>query len=198
MRKYTFYALLLTIINGAYASNNLEDDVPCSHAKAHVALPVEDIQTAKNFYASVFNVVPKAGKSPADEPVYALEIGPMVIAFNQVRKVAMSPVNTILAEDLAALKAVKDTYFVPCQHVGFFHLAPKEFEDIILRAKHQRARFIMEPTIINPQTRHEQWLAFFTDPQGYVLEIRASSVQRGFQPTEFEQQSGHNIKITKP
>ena len=197
MRKYTLYAILLTVINVACASSKLEDEISYRYAKAHVALPVEDIQIAKNFYACVFNVVPKAGKTPAGEPVYALEVGPMVIAFNQVRKVAMSPVNTISTEDVAAIKAVKDTYFVPCQHVGFFHLTPKEFEDIIARAKHQQARFIMEPTIMNPQTPHEQWLAFFTDPQGYVLEIRASLAQRGFQPAEFEQQSGRNMKSTK-
>ena len=55
----------------------------------------------------------------------------------------------------------------------------------------------MPPTVINPNSDHEQLLAFATDPQGYVIEIRSSHAQRGFQPKEFEQQAQENKKITK-
>lgn len=185
----------IAVISIAHASDE-KDSTGYINAKAHLALPVEDIEKAKEFYTSVFQVPVHEGKTPDGKPVYALEIGPMVIAFNEVPKVDRNGVHC-MSDEGKELPKVDDTYFVPCQHFGFFHLTPNEFEGIIERLKKKEAPFVLEPTVVNPNSDQEQLLAFVRDPQGYVIEIRASHSQRGFQPKEFEQQALENEKDRK-
>ncbi|WP_032113847.1 VOC family protein [Candidatus Paracaedibacter symbiosus] len=111
-----------------------DNEIKYMNTKSHLALPVEDIEKARNFYVDVFRVPVNEGTTPEGNPVYALEIGPIIISFNQLPKVEMSEVNSI-PNDILKLNKIRDTYFVSSQHWGLYNLTKNEFDGIIQRLK---------------------------------------------------------------
>ncbi len=194
MKKVIYYLLAILTIKVCYATDDNHEMQEYKTAKSHLAIPVENIAIMKDFYTSVFNVEAHEGKTPNGKTIYAIELGPIILAFNEVEKVPMSLANTIPADCEKELRQVKQNYFIPCQHFGLFHLTHNQFTTIVDRLVQKQARFLLEPTAVNPGTDHEQMLTFIYDPQGYIMELRASHVVRGFQAKEFEQQAIENQK----
>ncbi|WP_010298614.1 VOC family protein [Candidatus Odyssella thessalonicensis] len=184
---------LITVSLNCAAASQIQD-LDYSNTKSHMALPVEDIEVAKNFYSQVFGVEAIANKAPNGKPVYAFQIGPMVLALNEVDHVPMSAANTILKNDTKALARAKSEHFIPCQHFGLFGLSSTTFSTLVDRLKAQEVEFVLEPTALNPGTPQQQLFTFVWDPQGYIIELRSSNFARGFQSQEYAQQAPDNIK----
>lgn len=195
MKKHLTKLLMVVTISLNCAEATQIQDLDYSNTKSHMALPVENIEVTKNFYSQVFGVEAIANKAPNGKPVYAFQIGPMVLALNEVDYVPMSAANTILKNDTQALARAKSEYFIPCQHFGLFGLSPATFSILVDRLKVQGAEFVLEPTALNPNTSQQQLFTFVWDPQGYIIELRSSNFARGFQSQEYAQQAPNNIKV---
>lgn len=128
-------------------------DVP----RFHLAVPVDDLDAARSFYAGVLGLA--EGRSDArwiDWDLYGHQF------------------VTHLVDDHpgpAAHNAV-DGHAVPVPHFGVL-LTTAAFHELAGRLREADADFVIEPYLRFAGEPGEQWTMFFTDPAGNALECKA-------------------------
>lgn len=123
----------------------------------HLALPVHDLEAARRFYGSVLGC--PEGRS-SEQWVDFDFFGHQLVAH--------------LAPDEAGHRATNavDGDAVPVRHFGVV-LSVSDWRALIDRLTAAGVRFIVEPHVRFRGEVGEQWTAFFLDPSGNALELKA-------------------------
>ncbi len=124
----------------------------------HVAVPVDDLKTARNFYRDVLGC--KEGRSSNQWVDFNLFGHQFVIHYkpkNKDEKLHFNPV---------------DGHDVPVPHYGVV-LTWSDWEALAIKLKEQKVSFVIEPYIRFQGQVGEQATMFFLDPCGNALEFKA-------------------------
>eukprot|EP00294_Goniomonas_avonlea_P011721 CAMPEP_0114540626 /NCGR_PEP_ID=MMETSP0114-20121206/876_1 /TAXON_ID=31324 /ORGANISM="Goniomonas sp, Strain m" /LENGTH=182 /DNA_ID=CAMNT_0001724817 /DNA_START=13 /DNA_END=558 /DNA_ORIENTATION=- len=156
----------LNILEGRVASCVLRRGVtstteakPAPGSPFHYALPVHDVEVARNFYGKVLGLVEgrRAGNKWQD---YSLAGHQIVCHWvgNDYR--CQDYYNPVDGDD------------VPVPHFGLA-LTVEDFQTLVARLKAHNVKFIIEPHLRFEGMPGEQWTCFFKDPSGNNLEFKA-------------------------
>ena len=124
----------------------------------HLAIPVDDLSAARQFYGEVLGLLP--GRSTdqwADWDFYGHQLVTHVVPGGEGRSMAHNPV---------------DGHDVPVPHFGLI-LSIVDFHALAERLREAGTRFVIEPYVRFKGEVGEQWTMFFTDPAGNALEFKA-------------------------
>lgn len=122
----------------------------------HLAIPVDDLKAADDFYAGVLGC-PRGRRS--DEWIDYDFFGHQLVAH-------LAP-----SECRAAASNAVDGHDVPVRHFGIV-MAPAEWRALAARLKAAGASFIIEPNIRFKGEPGEQGTFFIGDPAGNALEFK--------------------------
>lgn len=124
----------------------------------HLAIPVHDIQAARNFYGEVLGF--EAGRSDTRWTDWNFE-GHQVVT-HQVD----GHVNAVAGTNPV------DGHDVPVPHFGLV-LDVARFQELAGRLTDAGTEFVIEPYVRFEGEPGEQWTMFFLDPSGNALEFKA-------------------------
>ena len=124
----------------------------------HLAIPVGDIDAAREFYGEVMGF--GQGRSDTRWTDWNVE-GHQVV--------------THMVDDYTAPVAghnVVDGHQVPVPHFGLV-LSPERFQELAARMTERGTEFVIEPYVRFQGEPGEQWTMFFLDPSGNAMEFKA-------------------------
>jgi extradiol dioxygenase family protein len=124
----------------------------------HLAIPVHDIEVARQFYGNVLGL--DRGRSDTRWTDWNMS-GHQVVTHEVDRH---SPA-------IAGMNPV-DGHDVPVPHFGLV-LTVDRFKEMSARLTAAGVAFIIEPHVRFPGETGEQWTMFFLDPSGNALEFKA-------------------------
>ncbi|RDI68215.1 VOC family protein [Nocardia pseudobrasiliensis] len=130
-----------------------------SRPAVHLAIPVDDLDTARAFYGGVLGLA--EGRSTDHWIDWNLHGHQLVT-------------HIVAAEDHARGTSEVDGHDVPIPHFGLL-LPPDEFHALAARLRTAGTEFVIEPYLRFPGQPAEQWTMFFHDPAGNALEFKAFS-----------------------
>jgi len=125
----------------------------------HLAIPVHDIEVARQFYGEVLGL--ERGRS--DERWTDWNMGGHQVVTHQVDGHgggAVAGTNPV------------DGHEVPVPHFGLVLSVPG-FKELAGRLRAAGVSFVIEPYVRFPGEPGEQWTMFFLDPSGNAMEFKA-------------------------
>ena len=122
----------------------------------HLAVPVDDLTAARNFYGSVLGL--EQGRSADTWVDWNLHGHQLVTHLAPAREQGIS--NPV------------DGHDVPVPHFGLILTIP-EFHDVAERLRSGGRQFVIEPYVRFEGEAGEQWTMFLLDPAGNALEFKA-------------------------
>ena len=123
----------------------------------HLAIPVDDIPSARNFYGGVLGFT--EGRS-SDQWIDWNIYGHQVVT------------HQVAAAGHVAGRNHVDGHEVPVPHFGVV-LAVDDFHALADRLRAVDTQFVIEPYLRFAGELGEQWTMFFLDPSGNALEFKA-------------------------
>jgi extradiol dioxygenase family protein len=127
------------------------------HPRFHLAIPVDDITRARDFYGGVLGL--SEGRS-ADDWVDWNFYGHQLVT------------HRAPARDRDAGRNHVDGHEVPVPHFGLL-LSTEEFHALAERFKAAGVTFVIEPYLRFAGEPGEQWTMFLRDPAGNALEFKS-------------------------
>jgi extradiol dioxygenase family protein len=122
----------------------------------HLAVPVDDLSTARHFYANVLGLIEgRSSDKWVDFDFYGHQF-----VIHEVKKKSASDSNPV------------DGHDVPVPHFGVI-LEMKDWRVLASKLKSAKVKFIVEPYIRFEGQPGEQATLFFEDPCGNALEFKA-------------------------
>jgi uncharacterized protein len=143
----------------------------------HLAIPVHDIEVARDFYGEVLGL--ERGRS--DERWTDWNMGGHQVVTHQVDGHGVSGDATKTTEATDATDATEgaiagtnpvDGHDVPVPHFGLV-LSVQRFNELAARLRAAGVSFVIEPYVRFQGEPGEQWTMFFLDPSGNALEFKA-------------------------
>jgi extradiol dioxygenase family protein len=128
----------------------------------HLAIPVDDIHAAREFYGKVLGF--EQGRS--DTRWIDWNMGGHQVVTHQVGEPGAT------SRDGVAGSNPVDGHQVPVPHFGLV-LPVQEFQDLAARLRDAGTEFVIEPYVRFQGEPGEQWTMFFLDPAGNALEFKA-------------------------
>ncbi|MFI6702105.1 VOC family protein [Streptomyces sp. NPDC050509] len=138
-------------------------DQPASLAPFHLAIPVDDIDAARQFYGKVLGF----GEGRSDTKWIDWNFGGHQVVTHQVGD---GPSGTP-RDGIAGTNPV-DGHQVPVPHFGLVLSVP-EFQELAERLTAVDTQFVIEPYVRFQGEPGEQWTMFFLDPAGNAMEFKA-------------------------
>ncbi|MEU4344562.1 VOC family protein [Nocardia sp. NPDC023852] len=123
----------------------------------HLAVPVDDLETARHFYGEVLGL--EQGRS-----------GDHWIDWNLSGHQLVTHVIQHAHEEVGSSEV--DGHHVPIPHFGLL-LSPDHFHDLSDRLRSTGTEFLIDPYLRFPDRPGAQWTMFFRDPSGNALEFKA-------------------------
>lgn len=128
-----------------------------SHARFHLAVPVDDLAAAREFYGGVLGCPQgRASDQWVDWDLY----GHQLVTHVAPAPSAERPTNEV------------DGHAVPVPHFGVL-LEVEQFHALAVRLSAAGVSFLIEPYLRFEGQPGEQWTMFFADPAGNALEFKA-------------------------
>jgi extradiol dioxygenase family protein len=127
-------------------------------APFHLAIPVHDIEVARQFYGTVLGL--PRGRSDASWTDWNLDGHQLVTHQVSSSAAAPPPTNPV------------DGHQVPVPHFGVV-LSIERFHQLAARIREAGIAFAIEPYVRFEGRPGEQWTMFFFDPSGNALEFKA-------------------------
>jgi uncharacterized protein len=127
-------------------------------APFHLAIPVDDIDTARHFYGEVLGL--PRGRSDALWTDWNLDGHQLVTHQVSSARPDAPPTNPV------------DGHAVPVPHFGLV-LTVDRFQELAQRIRDAGVAFVIEPYVRFEGETGEQWTMFFFDPSGNALEFKA-------------------------
>lgn len=124
----------------------------------HLAIPVDDIDTARQFYGDVLGF--GRGRSAERWTDWNFEGHQLVTHQVDEHRAAVAGTNSV------------DGHDVPVPHFGLV-LEVDRFHDLAQRLTAAGTDFLIEPYLRFRGEPGEQWTMFFLDPSGNALEFKA-------------------------
>jgi uncharacterized protein len=124
----------------------------------HLAIPVGDIDAARNFYGEVLGF----GRGRSAERWTDWNVDGHQVVTHQVD----NHVNAVAGTNLV------DGHEVPVPHFGLVLSVPR-FQELARRLTDAGTDFVIEPYVRFEGQPGEQWTMFFLDPAGNALEFKA-------------------------
>jgi uncharacterized protein len=140
---------------------NRSDDVL---APFHLAVPVDDIDAARQFYGEVLGLV--EGRSDTrwiDWNLYGHQL--------VTHQVGAAPDSAHPDDHIAGTNSV-DGHDVPVPHFGVV-LPVDSFKELADKLRGSGVEFVIDPYVRFEGEPGEQWTMFFKDPAGNALEFKA-------------------------
>jgi extradiol dioxygenase family protein len=141
-----------------FSSESGEYPDPAPGSPFHLALPVHDLDIAKDFYGNVLGCA--EGRSSAKWQDYSLNGHQIVCHWVGENYRCQDYFNPVDGDD------------VPVPHFGLA-LTEDQFHALADRLKNAGIQFIIEPHLRFKGQPGEQWTMFFKDPSGNNLEFKA-------------------------
>ncbi|WP_405970635.1 VOC family protein [Streptomyces sp. NBC_00988] len=138
-------------------------DDPTTLPPFHLAIPVDDIDAARDFYGKVLGF--SEGRSDTRWTDWNFR-GHQVVTHQVGDGPSASP-----RDGVAGTNPV-DGHEVPVPHFGLVLPVP-EFQELAERLKAVDTAFVIEPYVRFQGEPGEQWTMFFLDPAGNALEFKA-------------------------
>ncbi len=127
------------------------------HPAVHLAVPVDDLDAAREFYGRVLGLT--QGRS-SDHWIDWNMRGHQLVTHLVSGGVVVAGMSEV------------DGHRVPIPHYGLL-LPPDEFHTLVGRLRSAGVEFMIEPYLRFPGRPGEQWTMFFRDPAGNALEFKA-------------------------
>ena len=134
---------------------------PAPGVPFHVAIPVHNIDVAKQFYGETLGL--EEGRSSTKWQDYAMHGHQVVVHWVGEEYRAQDYVNPVDGDE------------VPVPHFGLQMPTYELWKDVVDRVKAAGIPFIIEPTLRFEGAPGEQWTCFFKDPSGNNLEFKHMS-----------------------
>lgn len=131
---------------------------PAPGSPFHLAVPVHDLDLAKDFYGNVLGC--KEGRSSSKWQDYSLNGHQIVCHWVGSSYRCQDYFNPVDGDD------------IPVPHFGLA-MTEEEFHSLAERLKNAGIKFIVEPHLRFKGQPGEQWTMFFKDPSGNNLEFKA-------------------------
>lgn len=131
---------------------------PAPGSPFHLALPVHNLEVAKEFYGNVLGCA--EGRSSEKWQDYSLNGHQIVCHWAGDDYRCIDYFNPVDGDD------------IPVPHFGLA-LTEDEFKALVERLQKAGVKFIIEPTLRFKGMPGEQWTMFFKDPSGNNLEFKA-------------------------
>lgn len=131
---------------------------PAPGSPFHLAVPVHDLDLAKDFYGNVLGC--KEGRSSSKWQDYSLNGHQIVCHWVGSSYRCQDYFNPVDGDD------------IPVPHFGLA-MTEEEFHALAERLKNAGIKFIVEPHLRFKGQPGEQWTMFFKDPSGNNLEFKA-------------------------
>ena len=128
----------------------------------HIAVPVDDLAAARNFYANILGC--PEGRS-SDHWIDFNLYGHQIVAH---LKPSAAPRNRNTAGDTNSV----DNHEVPIPHFGVV-LSPSDWKQLAARVRTANIPFVIEPYTRFEGQIGEQSTMFFLDPAGNALEFKS-------------------------
>jgi extradiol dioxygenase family protein len=128
-------------------------------APFHLAIPVGDIEAARQFYGDVMGLT--RGRSDARWTDWNL-YGHQLVTHEVSGTAGVEPV---------AGTSVVDGHEVPVPHFGIV-LTVAQFQELATRLQAMDVEFVIPPYLRFAGEPGEQWTMFFLDPSGNALEFK--------------------------
>lgn len=128
-----------------------------SHPRFHLAVPVDDLAAAREFYGGVLGC-PQGRES--DQWVDWDLFGHQLVTHVAPSAPGERPTNEV------------DGHAVPVPHFGVL-LEVEQFHALADRVRGAGTTFVIEPYLRFAGQPGEQWTMFFSDPAGNALEFKA-------------------------
>jgi extradiol dioxygenase family protein len=122
----------------------------------HLAMPVDDIAAAKEFYGGVLGL--EQGRSTDTWVDWNLQ--------------GHQFVTHLAPERQKGIHNPVDGHEVPVPHFGLI-LTVEKFQELAERLKAAETEFVIEPYVRFPGEVGEQWTMFLLDPAGNAMEFKA-------------------------
>jgi uncharacterized protein len=129
-------------------------------APFHLAIPVVDIEAARQFYGDVMGL--DRGRSDARWTDWNL-FGHQLVTHEVSRPAGVKPVTGT---------SLVDGHEVPVPHFGIVLSVP-HFQELAARLEAMHVDFVIKPYLRFAGEPGEQWTMFFLDPSGNALEFKA-------------------------
>ena len=126
-------------------------------APFHLAIPVDDIEAAREFYGGTMGL--DRGRSDTKWTDWNFD-GHQLVTHEVQHTRSPVPTNPV------------DGHDVPVPHFGLV-LSVQRFTELADRLRAAGTQFVIEPYVRFEGEPGEQWTMFFTDPSGNALEFKA-------------------------
>ncbi|MBV9821248.1 MAG: VOC family protein [Actinobacteria bacterium] len=133
-----------------------DSETPAEIPRFHLAIPVDDLAAARQFYGGVLGLAP--GRSADTWVDWNLHGHQLVTHLAPAR--AERTANAV------------DGHDVPVPHFGLL-LATERFHELADRLRAAGTEFVIEPYLRFAGQAGEQWTMFLLDPAGNALEFKA-------------------------
>mmetsp|Transcript_23724 Transcript_23724/g.71161 ORF Transcript_23724/g.71161 Transcript_23724/m.71161 type:complete len:188 (+) Transcript_23724:227-790(+) len=134
---------------------------PAPGTPFHVAIPVHNIDVAKEFYGGVLGC--EEGRSSTKWQDYAMHGHQVVVHWVGEDYRCQDYVNPVDGDE------------VPVPHYGLQCPTKEQWDEIVARVEAAGIEWVIEPTLRFEGAPGEQWTCFFKDPSGNNLEFKHMS-----------------------